>query len=62
MSFQKQYLTVRVLLLEEKFKSLMANDEVLLALRLLQVEYPKNVEFRERYEYLATVLMSQVLF
>lgn len=56
---ERQYLTVRVLLLEEEFKSLMANEEVLLALRLLQVEYPKNKEFRDRYEYLAALLMSE---
>uniref|UniRef100_A0A915DBW7 LisH domain-containing protein n=1 Tax=Ditylenchus dipsaci TaxID=166011 RepID=A0A915DBW7_9BILA len=45
---EKQYLTIRVLLLEEKFKALIANDEILLALRLLQVEYPKHKEFRDR--------------
>ncbi|KAI1729793.1 WD repeat-containing protein 26 [Ditylenchus destructor] len=56
---ERQYLTVRVLLLEEKFKSLIASDEILAALRLLQIEYPKDDQFKERYEYLATLLMIE---
>jgi len=39
---EQQYLTVRVLLLEEKFKDLLLRGEILLALRLVQLEYPKK--------------------
>jgi len=55
---ERQYLTVRVLLLEEKFKHLLSKGEFLHALHLLQTEYPREREFRARQEHLATLLMS----
>lgn len=56
---EKQYLAVKVLLLEEKFKEFMQKGEYLMALRLLQIEYPKSKELRPRHEHWATILCTQ---
>nr|CAD2176863.1 unnamed protein product [Meloidogyne enterolobii] len=55
---EKQYFAVRVILLEEKFKELVARGENLTALRVLQIEYPKCQELRSRLELLSTQLCS----
>lgn len=55
---ERQYLVLRVLLLEERFKELLQQNETLAALRLLQEDYPKNKVLTSRYEYLATLLMK----
>ncbi|KAL3093403.1 hypothetical protein niasHS_005917 [Heterodera schachtii] len=56
---QRQYVTVRVLLLEERFKELIERGEFLLALRLLQLDFPKCKELLPRHEHWATVLCSR---
>uniref|UniRef100_A0A183C4K5 LisH domain-containing protein n=1 Tax=Globodera pallida TaxID=36090 RepID=A0A183C4K5_GLOPA len=56
---KRQYTTVRVLLLEERFKELIRGGEFLLALRLLQLDFPKCKELLLRHEHWATVLCSR---
>ncbi|KAK0396503.1 hypothetical protein QR680_001743 [Steinernema hermaphroditum] len=55
---EKQCTMVRVLLLEEKFKELLKINQPVMAIRLLQVDYPKWESLRKRRDRFAQMIMS----